>query len=83
MSQHSGEKNKKLLQYILNVEDYPVKLRKERRIVPGSDRQLGASTIRDLEEGGRLKSILGNFTRDAGHVWNQAPKYIKEAKTLT
>ena len=61
MSQHSGEKNKKLLQYILNVEDYPVKLRKERRIVPGSDRQLGAGTIRDLEEGGRLKSTLGNL----------------------
>ena len=67
----------------LNVEDYPVKLRKERRIVPGSDRQLRADTIRDLEEGGRLKSTLASFTRDAGHIWNQAPKCIKEAKTLS
>ena len=67
----------------IHVEDYPLKLRKERQEENTHTRQLRNSSRRDMEEGGRLKSTLASFTRDTGHLWNLAPKTTKEAKAVT
>ena len=66
----------------MNDKEYPVKLRRENIIETDNNRTLRASTTRDMEEGGRFKTTQASFARDTGHVWNQAPKVIKEAKTL-
>ena len=63
--------------------EYLVKLRRENRTETENKRTLRASTIRDMEEGGRYKTTQNSFVRDTGHVWNQAPKEIKETKTLS
>ena len=67
----------------MNDNEYPVKLRRENRRETDNNRTLRASTIRDMEEGGRYKTTQNSFVRDTGHVWNQAPKEIKETKTLS
>ena len=36
-----------------------------------------------MEEGGKTQSAQTSFVRDAGKVWNRAPRQIKEAVTLT
>ena len=66
----------------MNVEDYPINLRNERQSEASPSRQVRESTRRTKTEGGRLKSTLASFSRDTGRLWNQAPKTIKEAKTV-
>ena len=67
----------------MNVEDYPAKMRRN-ETEAGSEqkRKLRPSTIRDLNKGGRLKSMQASFVKDAGRLWNTAPMLIKESKTL-
>ena len=35
-----------------------------------------------MEEGGKTKQAEKSFMRDAGKIWNQAPKEMKEAKNI-
>ena len=67
----------------MNDEEYPVKLKTKIRVETELNRTLRASTVRDMVEGGRYKTTQASFARDAGRVWNRAPKEIKEAKSLT
>ena len=64
------------------TEGYPVKLRKTDA---GQDnpRQMRAGTRRELEEGGRTRTIAESFAREAGRLWNTAPEDIKNAKTIS
>ena len=66
----------------MNVTNYPVKMRVERTKAPGQSRQLRASSVRDMEEGGRYKTTQASFVRDAGRLWNRAPNAIKESLTI-
>ena len=38
---------------------------------------------RDMKEGGKYKTTQASFARDAGHLWNQAPKKIKDIETIS
>ena len=55
-----------------------IKERKKRRLRTGQ-----TTSMRDMEEGGKYKNSQASFARDTGQIWNQAPKAIKEAKTLS
>ena len=52
-------------------EDYPVKMRVEKRLEQTHKRTLRPSTIRDMVEGGKTTSAQSSFVRDAGKLWNQ------------
>ena len=67
-----------------NDDQYPVKMRKERRTdEEASMRSVRTGTRREMEEGGRLKIAQDSFTRDAGKLWNSAPNSIREAKSIS
>ena len=36
-----------------------------------------------MVEGGKYKTTQASFARDAGHLWNQAPKKIKDIETIS
>ena len=64
------------------TENYPVKLKKtETR--EGNQREMRMGTRRELEEGGRTRTVAESFAREAGRVWNTAPNTIKDAKTIS
>ena len=47
-----------------------------------SGREVRAGTRRELIENARLKSSKASFVYDAARLWNTAPQYIKDCKTL-
>ena len=59
-------------------EEYPVKLRREKKEETENNRGLKAGKYRDMEEGGKYKTTQASFVRDDGHLWNQAPRPIKD-----
>ena len=64
-------------------EDYPIEMRNKREpLGEETSRQLRPSTRKEMREGGKTILAEQSFTRDTGKLWNNAPKAIKEAKTL-
>ena len=47
-----------------------------------TSRQQRPSTRKEMREGGKTILAEKSFTRDAGRLWNNASKEIKEAETL-
>ena len=63
--------------------NYPIKLRWTKENAEGTEQQNTRQTNRQtLREGGKTTQAERSFARDTGKVWNQAPKEIKESKTL-
>ena len=64
--------------------DYPIKMKpKKEPLGDTTTRQLRTTTRKEMREGGKTILAEKSFTRDAGKLWNAAPKEIKEAKSLT
>ena len=63
--------------------EYPIKMVKDTNPEDNYTRVLRPSSVRTMEEGGKTQSAQTSFVRDAGKVWNRAPRQIKEAVTLT
>ena len=63
--------------------NYPIEM-KPRRAPPGdgTPRQMRATTQKEIREGGKTILAEKSFTRDTGKIWKQAPKEIKEAKSI-
>ena len=62
--------------------DYPVNLGITRNEDHPSQREVRSNTRKEMKEGGRLKIIQESCTRDTGRIWNQAPRDIKDSKTI-
>ena len=62
-------------------EDYPINLKNKMITEDGGEnfRAARTTTRRTMIEGGRTKQAVESFVRDAGKLWNQAPKKIKDA----
>ena len=45
-------------------------------------REVRAGIRREMEEGGRTRTMRETFTRDACRLWNQAPQRIKDSTTI-
>ena len=60
-----------------NDEDYPIHMKKPEQHTE-STREVRAGTRREMEEGGRTRTLRESFTRDAGRLWNQAPLGLNE-----
>ena len=66
-----------------NDPSYPIRFDKnEENLVP-NDRILRQETIRVWREHSRTKQGSESFNRDGAKLWIQAPKSIKDAKTLS
>ena len=64
-------------------DNYPIKLRWTRENAEGTEQQNTSQTTQHTQrEGGKTTQAEQSFARDTGKVWNQAPKEIKESKTL-
>ena len=63
-------------------ENYPIRLRRERR-TEGDEpaRNTRATNRREMREGGRTTQAENKFARDAGRMWNKVPTEIKEAQS--
>jgi hypothetical protein len=63
--------------------DYPIEMKpKKEPLGDTTTRQLRTTTRKEMREGGKTILAEKSFTRDAGKLWNAAPKEIKEAKTV-
>ena len=63
--------------------NYPIEMKPKREpLGDGSPRQLRTTTRREMREGGKTVLAEKSFTRDAGKLWNAAPKEIKEGGTI-
>ena len=40
------------------------------------------TTIKEMQEGGKTRQTDKSFMRDAGKIWTQAPKEIKEVRNI-
>ena len=45
-------------------------------------RNIRSKTQKEMQEGGRMKQAERRLVREAGKIWNQAPRDIKEAKNM-
>ena len=64
----------------LNVENYPLKVRKQETAINGRETR-GNRSGRLIEEGGSTKS-KASCIQDGTRLWNKAPEGIKNAKTI-
>ena len=63
--------------------NYPIEMKHRREPSrDGTSRQLRITTRKEMREGGKTILAEKSFTRDAGKLWNAAPKEIKEADTI-
>ena len=66
----------------INTNDYPIELENNQVKRQTNDRSVRESTIIHWKEDTKAKSAEESFLRDAAKLWNRAPSYIKEAKSL-
>ena len=63
--------------------NYPIEMKpKKEPLGDTSTRQLRTTRRKEMREGGKTILAEKSFTRDAGKLWNVAPKEIKEANTI-
>ena len=65
-----------------HLVDYPTQMEKnEEHLIPNT-RRLRPDSVRLWKEDGKSSTARESFSRNTAKIWNQAPKTIKEAKTL-
>ena len=66
----------------INIAEYPVQMEDNQLRRQTNRREVRTSTIKRWKEDTKVTNAKESFLRDAAQLWNAAPDYVTNAKSL-